>query len=283
MKMPPKINKKVSKRKVHKKPQDRLDKKVVKNDMENFSYCIADIDEVMKTSLSTNSLSTVLPNKELFVILLLDSGSSSNMARLHWWNDYFSNLTPNMKKMVLVQPSNNKRFRFKGGEVLHKSGNFPRKTFKQEHHVHKSYRRQHDPHVVVKNRHNKRRSYATPERGRSLDLQHLGGTETDQGKTLRSLHSATARKNKTNNDNQTTTLKSNTQKILREQDILLKSRSRGTQDAPDDSKPRKIPKDEGPTPKKLKKPKAPAEEERPNEEEKPDEKERYEKLEEVQN
>ena len=95
--------------------QDKLNKEVAKNDIEH--YCIADLEEVTKTGPS-KSQTIVLPDKELFGFLLLDSGSSSNVAGLQWRNDYFNNLTLNMKKTVLVQPSNNKRFWFKGGEVL---------------------------------------------------------------------------------------------------------------------------------------------------------------------
>ena len=64
--------------------------------MEHVSYCIADLEEGTKTSLSNNSQPIVLPNKEMFGFLLLDSVSLLNLAGLH----YFSNLTPKMKKAV---------------------------------------------------------------------------------------------------------------------------------------------------------------------------------------
>ena len=54
-----------------------------------------------------------------------------------------------------------------------------------------------------------------------------------------------------------TNLQPNMQINLQEQEFQLKSRYKGTQDAPDDSEPKEIPKDEGPAPKKLKEPRAP--------------------------
>ena len=72
----------------------------------------------MRKAEINKSIIIVTPDKESLGSLLLVSGCSSNVAGLGWWNDYLNNLPTHMKKEVIVQLGNEKRFRLGGGIVL---------------------------------------------------------------------------------------------------------------------------------------------------------------------
>ena len=67
---------------------------------------------------NNNSKKILVSDRELLGSIRLDSGSSSNVAGLQWWNNYLNNLAPSLNKTVLAQQSNGKQLRLGGGEVL---------------------------------------------------------------------------------------------------------------------------------------------------------------------
>ena len=88
------------------------------DDIEHVSFYTADLGEVRKAVINNKNDTIMTSDKESFGSLLMDSGCLSNVAGLGWWSIYLNNLPPDMKMEVNVQPSNGKRFRLGGGEVL---------------------------------------------------------------------------------------------------------------------------------------------------------------------